>query len=252
MTAPVALQLYTVRDLLKDNFEGVVRRVAEIGYAGVETAGFPEKVGAKKAAKLFAECGLAVPSAHAPLPLGRDKSRVLDEMAALGCRRIVSGYIPPEEYSDAEKMKRACDRLNEANAVAIENGLVFVVHNHWWEFQPVGGYYPYQAWLAYCDPAVFFELDTYWIQTAGLEPVDIISEFGPRAPLLHIKDGPAGSDTSAPMTAVGKGRLDFPAILEASAGNAEWLIVELDRCATDMMVAVEKSFHYLSYIAGGN
>ena len=134
---------------------------------------------------------MTVTSAHVSLPLGDDKNRVLDAAAALGCRRIVSGYIPPEEYSSVDQIRRTCDRLNEANAVAIENELAFGVHNHWWEFQATGGRYPYQVWLEYLDPDIFFELDTYWIQSAGFDPAEMVRHFGVRAPLLHIKDGPA-------------------------------------------------------------
>jgi hypothetical protein len=47
------------------------------------------------------------------------------------------------------------------------------------------------------------------------------------------------------MTAVGEGVMDFPGIIQAGEGSTEWLIVELDRCATDMMEAVEKSYKYL-------
>ena len=70
MTQPIALQLYTVRDQLARDFEGTIRRVAEIGYAGVETAHFPEGVSPAAAKAQFVELGLTVCAAHAPLPLG--------------------------------------------------------------------------------------------------------------------------------------------------------------------------------------
>ncbi|MCB0231676.1 MAG: sugar phosphate isomerase/epimerase, partial [Anaerolineae bacterium] len=56
-------------------------------------------------------------------------------------------------------------------------------------------------------------------------------------------DGPATEKD--PMVAVGQGVMDFPAIIPAATG-AQWLIVELDRCATDMMVAVDESYRYLT------
>jgi len=245
MTAPIALQLYTVRDFLKHDFEGVIRRVAEIGYAGVETAGFPEGVSAARAAALFGECGLTVAAAHLPLPLGGDAARVIDTAAQLGIQRIVIGYLPAEEYGSLAATKQVCDRLNQASAVATANGLSLGVHNHWWEFKQVDGVYPYQVWLDELDPAVFFELDTYWMQSAGADPLEMVKLFGSRAALLHIKDGPAGPDTSADMVAVGDGNVDFPPIIAAAEDSAEWLIVELDRCAGDMMAAVERSYHYL-------
>ena len=72
----------------------------------------------------------------------------------------------------------------------------------------------------------------------------MINTFGERAKLLHIKDGP-GIAGQSPM-AVGDGVMDVPSILAADAGKADWLIVELDSCDTDMMEAVEKSYNYLS------
>lgn len=248
MQKPIALQLYTVRDLLKHDFEGIVRKVAQTGYQGVETAGFPESVTPRQAASLFANLDLSITSAHSPLPLGEDKNRILDTMGELGCRRIVCGYLPPDEYDGLDKIKSTCERINEANAVAVANGLSLGLHNHWFEFQPSGGVYPYQSWLEYLDRDVFFELDIYWIHSAGLDPVSIIEQFGERAPLLHVKDGLASHDTAAPMTALGEGTLNLPPMLEAGSAYADWFIVELDRCATDMMIAVEQSYAYLQSI----
>jgi sugar phosphate isomerase/epimerase len=91
------------------------------------------------------------------------------------------------------------------------------------------------------DESIGFEFDTYWVKTAGQDPVSVVQEMGSRAPLLHIKDGPAVRDQA--MVAVGDGVMDFASILVNAA--ADWLIVELDRCDTDMMQAVEDSYHYM-------
>ncbi len=246
MPAPVALQLYTVRDALAQDFDGVIRQIADMGYDGVETAGFPGTT-PQAAARLFQELGLTVSSAHAPLPLGDRQGEVLETMAALGCQRLVCAYLSPDEYRSLDQIKRNCDMLNEANAVAVANGLSFGLHNHWWEFEPVEGQYPYHLWLEHLDPAVFFEIDTYWVKTAGLDPAAVVAEFGDRAPLLHIKDGPATKEE--PMTAVGEGVMDFSAILRAAGDNPEWLVVELDRCATNMLEAVAKSYRTLRELA---
>jgi sugar phosphate isomerase/epimerase len=246
MPTPIALQLYSVREALAQEFAGVIRQVAEIGYDGVETAGFPGTT-PEAAARLFQDLGLRVCSAHTPLPLGDRQGEVLDMMAALGCQRMICAYLSPDEYRSLEQIRHNCDMLNEANAVAVANGLSFGLHNHWWEFEPVEGQYPYHLWLEHLDPAVFFEIDTYWVQTAGLDPAAVLKEFGERAPLLHIKDGPAVKEE--PMTAVGEGVMDFPGILRAAGNHPEWLIVELDRCATDMLEAVTKSYRALAELA---
>ncbi len=243
MSLPIAIQLYTIRDVLAQDFASGVRQIAEMGYMGVETAGFPGTT-AKEASRLFRELDLAVTSAHAPLPLGEKKNEILDIMGELGSKRLVCPYIAPREYETIDLIKKTCARFNEANQVAIENGLEFGFHNHDWEFEQVEGRYAYEILLEELDPAIFFEIDTYWVKTAGLEPAEIIKELGSRVPLLHIKDGPATKND--PMTAVGAGIMNWAEIMSVGQDHAEWLIVELDRCATDMMSAVQQSYTYLT------
>jgi len=244
MPPQIALQLYTLRDAFAQDFAGTLDKIAAIGYTAVETAFFPEGVSVQMATQQIRQAGLTIMAAHCELPLGNQQGAVLAQMATLGCTRMVwHGWPQDPGYSSIDGIKRLAERYNQANAVAVANGYQFGLHNHWWEMEPVAGQLPYQILLAELDPAVFFELDTYWTKTAGRDPVTVVQELGHRAPLLHIKDGPATKE--APMVAAGDGSQDFPAILQASSGNAEWLIVELDRCASDMLRAVERSFHYL-------
>jgi sugar phosphate isomerase/epimerase len=241
MASPVALQLYTLRDQLVQDFEGVIRQVAGIGYAGVEPAGFAGTTPAE-ARELFRELHLDVPAAHVPMPEGERQRDSLDLLGLFACKRLVSG-LGPDHFGSLDDIKRACERFNEASRFAGEHGASFGIHNHWWEFEPVEGQLPYQVMTEYLDPAIFWEIDTYWIRTAGLDPADVLRELGARAPLLHIKDGPATKEE--PMVALGEGVMDFPRVIAAGEPHAEWLIVELDRCATDMMEAVARSYRYL-------
>ncbi len=240
---PVALQLYSIRDqLAKGGYEAGVRRVAQMGYAGVETAGFPGTT-PQAAAKLFAELGLAVTSAHSALPLGDKKNEVLDTMAAIGCKRIVLAWLPPAQFESLEGIYQAADMLNAAAQVAAEHGLTVGYHNHYQEFTLVDGRPAYEHMIERLDPAVFWELDTYWAMVAEHDPAEVIRKLGTRASLLHIKDGPGTMQD--PMSAVGDGVQDWPHVLAAGEAHAEWLIVEIDRTAGDMMEAVEKSCRYL-------
>ena len=242
-TAPIGLQLYTLREQLAGDFTGTMEQVAGMGYAGVETAGLYEGR-ASDVKRLCDELGLVITSAHAPLPLGEQQAPVLELMDALGCQTLVSGGIGADNYRSRATIEHACERFNEARAVAAAHGLRFGIHNHWWEFEAVEGELPYQRLLARLHPDVFFELDTYWVQTAGLDPATVVRELGARAPLLHIKDGPATRD--APMIAVGQGAVNVPAVVRAGASHSEWLIVELDRCARNMLTAVRQSYTYMT------
>jgi len=242
MPAPIALQLYSLREALAQDYGGGVKKVAEMGYVGVETAGFPGTT-PQAAGQLFKELGLQVAAAHAPLPVGEKQTQVLDTMRAIGCQHLVCAYQPRELFASVEGIRRVADTLNEAYAVARANGLRFSYHNHWAEFQTVGERNAFDLLLEQLDPGVCLEVDTYWAKTAGVDPAAVVRKLGARAPLLHIKDGPCVTDQ--PQVAVGDGAVDVPAIVQAGAGHTQWLIVELDRCATDMLAAVEKSYRYL-------
>lgn len=243
MTVPIALQLYTLRDLAAQNYEHMIRKVAEIGYLGVETAGFPGTT-AEIAGKLFRELGLQVVGAHSPLPIGDKKNQVIETMQAVGTARIINPAFGPDHYQSLSQIKRTADTFNEAAAIAASYGMTLGIHNHWWEFERVEGQYIYEQLLKHLDQAVFFEIDTYWVKVAGHNPADVLRQLGSRVPLLHIKDGPADS-VEAPMVAVGAGAMDWRAVIPASSA-AEWLIVELDRCATDMLEAVTASYAFLT------
>jgi sugar phosphate isomerase/epimerase len=242
MAWPIALQLYTVREQLTRHFGGVMERVAAIGYDGVETS-WASHIPAREAGRTIRSYGLEIPSAYTHLPVGERKNQVLDMVGALGARRIVAS-LGKSDLESADKVKRACEQVNQARVNAGRLGFPLGLHNHWWEFAELApGRTVFDEMLDNLDTQVFFEVDTYWAQTAGVDPVDLLRRLGPRAPLLHLKDGPCVR--REPMVALGAGKLDIPAILQVAAGSAEWLIVELDACATDMLEAVEKSFLFL-------
>jgi sugar phosphate isomerase/epimerase len=242
MTTPIALQLYTVRDLLAQDFEGTIRKISDLGYMGLETANM-FGVSPASAAKLFDELGLTVMGAHSPLPLGDEKQEVIDTLSALRCKRLIVAWQPPEKYKSLDGIKSICDTLNEGAAVAKAHGLQVGYHNHWFEYERVENHLPVDVMLEHLDPDIFFEVDVYWVQTAGQDPLQVVRRLGVRAPLLHVKDGPC--QLEAPMTALGEGVVDIPGVVAAGAGSTEWLVVELDHCATDIMEAVGKSYQYL-------
>ncbi|HEY9076767.1 MAG TPA: sugar phosphate isomerase/epimerase [Anaerolineaceae bacterium] len=239
----IGLQLYSIRELMNKDFEDSVRKAAALGFTGVETAGFPGTT-PQAARKLFDLLGLKVVGAHTRPPVGDQKNEVIETMATIGCTRVINPSLPRDEIKTMDGIKRACDMMNEAAANAHPHGMTIGIHNHWWEMQKVDGEYVYRLMLKLLDPSIFFEVDTYWVKYAGLDPASVVKELGSRAPLLHLKDGPAESNEQ-PMVALGTGVMDIPAILAASGNHLEYPIVEFDRCATDIFEALSASVKYL-------
>lgn len=237
----ISVQLYSVRELTALDFEGPVRKIAAMGYAGVETVQFPNITPAA-AAKLFKEVGLQVVSSHSPLPLGEKQTELIEAVATMGSPIYVVPWVNPEEIASIDATRRFCERMNEAALVCSKYGLEFGFHNHMAEMADLGGTRVYQVMNAHLDPAVRFEVDTYWVKVAGLDPAAVVHELGPRARLLHLKDGPGSH--SAAMTALGTGVMDIPALLKA-ATYLEVPIVEFDRCDGDILADLKQSVDYL-------
>lgn len=245
--AKIAVQLYSVRDQLSVDYEGIVRQIAGMGYDGVEPAGM-FGMGVRWAANLFESLSLAVPSAHMRLlDDAESRGRSLDDAAELGCKYVAVPYIPPDQFGSVDQVEAHCERMNNALNAVDAYSMKLLYHNHWWEFTPsdaFGGKRPFDIMKEKLDPRVGFEIDTYWVQHAGQDVAAIIAELGDRAPVIHAKDGHPGTDQA--MIAVGDGDMNFTAIKAAS--KAEWWVVELDRCDSDMLTAVQRSVAYLKQL----
>ncbi len=242
----ISLQLYSIRETAGQNYAGAMRRVADMGYTLVEPAGYPGTT-LEEAARIYKENGLQAASCHGRLPLGDRQESVLADMRLLGATYLITGF-GAQQFGSVEDIKQVAEQFNQAAEIAGRHGIQIGYHNHWWEMAHVGGVPAYRIFLDHTRPEVLMELDTYWAKVGGCDPVEVVCELGARARLLHIKDGPGVREE--PMFAVGQGVMDFPAIV-AAAEHAEILVVELDRCATDMMEAVKQSRDYLVSVGLG-
>ncbi len=251
--AKLSVQLYTVRDAFVKDIPGTLKKIADMGFKYVETAFWPEGISIEKASQYINNAGLLVSSSHIEIPLGAQKQIMLDTANAFGSTKMIwHGWPEDKRYSSLEGTKELIAIYNEASKFATGNGLQFGLHNHWWEYRnKVGGKLVYEILLEELDPAIFLEMDTYWVKVAGHNPAAIITKLGKRAKFLHIKDGPAlyndklANDNPDPMTPVGKGTQNFPAIIKAANGNPDFLVIEMDKTAIDVFVALKESFDYM-------
>lgn len=244
---PIAVQLYSLRAEAENDFRAVLESVAEMGYDGVESAGFygMTPVEFRRAVE---DLGMKVSSSHAPWATPHNITEVLDTVGALGLDKAAGGY-GPDDFKDLDAIKRTADTVNTVMESLAKAGIQLFLHNHFWEFDKIEGRLAYD-YLADLCPGVKFEIDTYWAANFGAnDPAEQVNKFRARTPLLHIKDGPL--EKGKAMVAVGRGKMDMPSVIKAADPNVlEWLIVELDACDTDMKTAVKESYDYLSALTG--
>jgi sugar phosphate isomerase/epimerase len=247
-TPKIGLQLYTIRKKIEQDFDGTIRKIAEIGFEGIETYALPGNVTLEHAAKVFRDAGLTIFSMHTELPAGDKKDGVLKMADAYKCDlAIYPGWPQGEKYKDTAATQHMVEVYDEASAFLKGRGLRFGLHNHWWEFEKNDGIYPYYYLLEHASKDIVFEIDTYWAKTGGQDPAAVLKRFGTRAPLLHIKDGPAQKGERAyAQVPAGSGVMDFPAIVKAGGKNIKWMIVEFDEYDKDIFDGVRQSYSFLT------
>jgi sugar phosphate isomerase/epimerase len=233
-----------VRHEIEKDMQSTLEKVKSIGFNSVETAFLPETITIKQAGLALKNAGLKVCSIHCEMPVGKQRDAWMELAEIYACKTMIwHGWPENNQYKTVEGIKQLANHYNEANAFAKSRGLHFGLHNHWWEMTPhADGRLPFAILSELIDKDIFYEIDTYWTKVAGQVPASVVGQFASRARFLHIKDGPAaGPDDS--MVAVGTGSQDFPAI--ATAGAVEWMVVEFDKCDTDIFEALRKSYSYM-------
>jgi sugar phosphate isomerase/epimerase len=243
---PLAVQLYSLRDAAADDMPGVLEQVARAGFLGVEYASLHDHAPAD-VRHWASDLGLEGVGIHRRLPPGAEGARVLDEAAELGVDTVIVPWVEPARFASDATIATLADELSDAVALAASRGVRLGYHNH--EFEPAargaGGVTGLERLFELAGPDLLAEVDIYWATVGGEDPAGLIGRLGSQVRLLHVKDGPAdASDRDAPQVAVGSGRVDIAGSI--AAGTAvEWHVVELDRCATDMLEALRSSIRFL-------
>jgi sugar phosphate isomerase/epimerase len=182
-------------------------------------------------------------SIHGDLPTAANIDRWAQISRECRCSKVIwHGWTRDPRFDSLAGVHQLISAYNDAGAIARDHGLQFGLHNHWWEFEPVKGEIPIRLFHEALHPEIFWQLDVYWAQTAGVDPAGMLSDLMPRLRSLHLKDGPAAH--GEPMTAIGQGKVDVPRILRALSHPVDW-VIELDECATDPLDAARQSLVYL-------
>lgn len=242
----IGLQLYTVRDQMKADFEGTVARVAQIGYKEVEFAGYFNRAPADVKAILDRN-GLTAPSVHQGSIAPDDWKGSLEAANVIGHKYIVVPWIAQERRMTLDGYKRVAEDFNRAAAAARDAGVQFAYHNHDFEFQRMEGRLPFDVLLENTDPKlVQYQIDLYWITKGGQDPLAYFARWPGRVPLVHVKDSMGGPEHK--MVDVGAGKIDWKRIFaKREQAGIKHFFVEHDQ-PPQPFEDIAASYKYLSQL----
>lgn len=252
----IYLQLYSLREDIKADYAATIAKAAEMGYTGVEAAGYNDGtfygMSPAEFKKSIEDAGMEVLSSHAGKPLADPAAdtnweetwawwdSAIQAHKEAGMKYLVVAWIPtPKTLAD---LQAYCDYFNQIGEKCNAAGIKFGYHNHKFEFTEVEGELMYDYMLNNTDPAkVFFQMDVYWVGEGGKNPVDYFNNYPGRFELLHIKD----------ELELGKsGKVDFEGIFNnVEKSGARYMIVEVERYTGTPVEGVQESYDYLNNAA---
>jgi sugar phosphate isomerase/epimerase len=257
----VGIQCYSCRDVLNQDFDGTMAKLASFGYKEVELGFYTDKP-AKEVRSIIDHYGLVCPSA------GHDYKDIVEKWPALaerchtiGHRYIVIPSVSDEFFQNPDPYKRAAASFNKSGAIAHKDGIQLAYHCHWREFVPeANGKRPYDILLEESDPDLLkMEMDLGWTTIGHGDPLQYFAKYPGRFPLVHVKDftkiptqstvysGHFDGDQVVPdMTDVGHGLIDWKRIFAHSQqAGIKHYFVENDKPA-DPMEFARASCEYLT------
>jgi hypothetical protein len=268
----IGLQLFTFFNVIDDDVQGTLKKIAGVGYKEIESA-FSKKGGyygmkPKEFASFLNSIGMSWKSHHvlgapfkmppgAKMPTGADgkpitippmrnlrdnMQELIDEAADGGVEYLVCANTPINNMDD---IKSSIEVLNKTDEACKKAGIGFAYHNHDAEFQVMEGQSPYEMFLK--QTKMQMELDLAWATKGGKDPVELFKQHPGRFPLWHVKDLDAKRETILP---VGEGTIDFKRIFDAAAtAGMKHFFVEHDM-PKDPLASITSSYNYLSRMQG--
>ena len=247
----IAAQLYTLRDYLKtpEDIEKTLRKVKDIGYDAVQVSAMGP-IDPARLKEIVDELELNICCTH----MGYDRfindiDTIIDIHKLWDCKYVGLGSIPNEYRTGREGILRAVNELSDKLKKLKDNGLQFIYHNHSFEFEKFDGETMMDILFNQTDPEAFhFEIDTYWVQAGGADPVEWIKKVKGRMDVIHLKDMAIKKNEQI-FAEIGEGNLNWTSILNACKDiGVKWYCIEQDKCQRDPFESLAISLKYLENI----
>ncbi|MBQ0152616.1 MAG: sugar phosphate isomerase/epimerase [Chryseobacterium sp.] len=251
----MGLQLYTIREVLLENPEKALEKVAQLGFKKIELFGYNGTfygISKKEFSNILMNTGLTVISSHHNTGIispemgtfAHHWEKTLEDLSFVGCEYAVCSYLLPEERTNFH-YERLPDYLNAIGEQSKQCNIQLAYHNHDFEFERNKENIPFYDFILKNTSAdlVKMEIDLYWIAKAGYNVLEYFDEHPNRFPLWHVKDM---NKLTKHFTEIGSGEIDFKTIFEAK--NKVGLLhyfVEQDECFGDSFESLSISKNYI-------
>lgn len=255
----IAAQLYTLRAFTQtaEDFDRSMAKVAAIGYRAVQISAIGP-IDPHAVAEICAKHRLTVCATHFSFEqLQTELPKVVEKHRLWGCPTVGVGSMPERYRKDAAGFRAFAAEASEIGRRLKAEGLTLIYHDHNFEFEkfslPDGGAKTgMEILLTESDPkALEFELDTYWVQAGGADPVDWVRRVAGRMSVVHFKDMGVKAGRQV-MAEVGAGNIDFARVIAACDDiGVRWAAVEQDVCPGDPFDSLAISFRNLTKLTAG-
>ncbi len=248
----LAVQMYTLRDYCKDSeaLRDTMLRVKNMGYDAVQLSGVVSLSG-QEYKQILDDTHLYCCATHESYKALLEGSKsIVEKLKIIDCPFTAVGSAPGEYFAPGGIDKLVPEMETMAKILKSE-GIQFGYHNHGVEFNRFGrDRIMLEELYEKTDPElVCAELDTYWIQFGGGDPVQWIYKVGNRMPLIHFKDMMImgeGWEVKHTITAIGEGNLNWEGIIQAcEETGVRWYAIEMDTYEGDPFKGLENSLKYL-------
>jgi len=241
---PVGLQLYSVREDCAKDLPGVLERVAKMGYAGVEFAGYYGR-SADELRTMLDDNGLKCCGTHTSIQTVQDDQLedTIEFALTLGNPYLIVPGLPEEWRNSRDAWLRTAEFFNALSEKLAPHRLLCGYHNHHIEFQELDGELPWDTFFGNTNCDVIMQFDTGNALHGGARPEPFIKKYPGRAITVHLKEYSAAN----PKALLGEGDIAWPEFFELceTVGGTEWYIVEQESYAYPPMECVARCIENL-------
>jgi sugar phosphate isomerase/epimerase len=246
----LGVQLYSVRDDMKKNPLGTLKKISAMGYKNVEHANYSNRkfygYSASEFKKILNGLGLKMPSGHTVMSdkhwdnttndFTDEWKYTIEDAVTAGQKHVISPYMAESLRKDYDGLLSFMDKFNKCGELCKKSGVKFGYHNHEFEFRDsLNGKKLFDIILENTDPElVIQQLDTGNMHGAGARAIDVIKKYPKRFESMHVKDqikapgnGKGEMEGNFESTILGKGLLPMKQIIDLAkkiGGTTDFIV----------------------------